>query len=272
MNLYNCLNILRYNADSADVRNEAMMEDKYINGTVVENRHWTERLYSLRVDAPTRPFQAGQFGKLALTVNGEKIARPYSYVNAPDDPIKEFYSIVVPGGSLSSQLAALQPGDSVMVAKTAAGFLVLDEIPDGRHLWLISTGTGIGPFLSILRTAPPWQRFERVILVHAVRTVAEVAYRDILQQIALQHPEQFTLAHFVSRETTDFALPGRIPAAIENASLEEKLECRLSTEESQVMLCGNPNMVKDTIAVLKKRGLERNRRRTPGHITVEAYW
>ncbi len=249
-----------------------MVNAKYAEGTVVENKHWTNRLYSLRVDVETDLFQAGQFGKLALMIDGEQVARPYSYVNAPGDPIKEFYSIVVSAGRLSSKLAELQSGDSVLVAKSPVGFLVLDEIPHGKHLWLISTGTGIGPFLSILKTATPWQRFEKVILIHAVRMIKEASYRDILRQFAAQHPNQFTLVHFVSREQSDFALPGRIPAAIRNGSLEAGTGCRFNTADSQVMLCGNPDMVKDTMTVLRKKGLERNRRRTPGHITVEAYW
>ena len=249
-----------------------MSNAPYVEGIVVENKHWTDNLYSLRVEATTSPFKAGQFGKLALMIDGERVARPYSYVNAPDDPIKEFYSIAVPDGSLSSQLAALQSGDPVLVAKSPAGFLVLDEVPQSKHCWLISTGTGIGPFLSILKTAEPWQRFEKIILIHAVRKVEEATYRDTIKQFADQHSEQFISLHFVSREDTDFALPGRIPAAIQDGSLEQRVGCQLNAADSQVMLCGNPAMVKDMTKTLLIKGMSKNLRRTPGQITVESYW
>ena len=249
-----------------------MPKSPFIEGVVVGNHHWTENLYSLRVDAAIARFTAGQFGRLALDVDGERIARPYSFVNAPDDPVLEFYSITVAEGPLSPQLAALENGDKVWVAKSGAGFLVLDEVPDGRYLWLLSTGTGLGPFLSILKTSTPWQRFEKVVLVHAVRTVSELSYRDTIARFAEQHGGQFAGVAFVSRERTDFAMPGRIPAAIENGDLEERAGCQFSAEHSQVMLCGNPAMVKDVTAVLQERGLTKNRRRTPGNITVEAYW
>ena len=108
--------------------------------------------------------------------------------------------------------------------------------------------------------------------MHAVRTVAEASYRDLMQTLVAQHPQQFQVIHFVSREQTDFALPGRIPQAITQGVLEEKAACVIDAASSQVMLCGNPEMVKDSTAVLEARGLTRNRRRTPGHITVEAYW
>ena len=131
-----------------------MSESRHLEGTVIEVQHWTQQLYSLRIKSPTTvTFTAGQFGKLALDIAGERVARPYSFVNAPDDPVLEFYSIQVPTGPLSPQLAALTPGAPVWVPKAGSGFLVLAEIPVARHLWMLSTGTGIGPFLSILKTA-----------------------------------------------------------------------------------------------------------------------
>lgn len=249
-----------------------MIDSRYAEGTVSANKHWTDHLCSLRIEAEIQPFTAGQFGKLALEIDGERIARPYSYVNPPQDPMLEFYLIVVPDGPLSSRLAVLEPGDKVQVAKASTGFLVLDEVPKGRYLWMVSTGTGVGPFLSILNTPLPWQRFEKIILVHAVRHAEELSYRELIGRIQKQYPQQFRAIYFVSREKTDFALPGRIPAAIKTGRLEKRAGCTLQPEDSQVMLCGNPDMVKDTTEILLSRGLSKNRRRTPGHITVEAYW
>src|ERR1039457_5753490 len=121
---------------------------QWITGHVVGNRQWSERLYSLRVDAEIEPFVAGQFIKLGLQIGGEIVGRPYSLVNPPHERPLEFYFIALPDGPLSPALAALQPGDEILVAPHANGFLILAEIPQARHLWLISTGTGIGPSLS----------------------------------------------------------------------------------------------------------------------------
>ncbi len=248
-----------------------MFESNFVEGRIVDNRHWTEHLYSLRVEAETVPFMAGQFGKLALDVDGERVARPYSFVNAPHERMLEFYSSIVPAGPLSPRLAALKSGGKVWVANKGSGFLVLDEVPAGKYLWLLATGTALGPFLSILKTGGPWQRFERVVLVHAVRRAKELSYRDTLQRIEKKHADRFAMIPFVSREQTDFAVHGRIPAAIEDGSLEQRGAMPFD-DDSQVMVCGNPDMVKDSTAVLEAKGLKKNRRRTPGHITVERYW
>src|SRR5438477_3002168 len=128
------------------------MSERWLTGTVVENRHWTDSLFSVRVEGAPLSFQAGQFVRIALDVNGQRVARAFSFVNAPDDPVLEFYGVIVPEGPLSPRLAKLRAGDALYVAPNPAGFLVLSEVPDVETLWLISTGTGLAPFLSILRT------------------------------------------------------------------------------------------------------------------------
>ena len=246
--------------------------DRWTEGRVIELQPWTDTLYSLRVKADILPFTAGQFTKIGLVIDDELVSRPYSFVNSPAEDYLEFYFVIVPDGPLTSRLIKLQKGDSIWVMKRASGFLRLDEVPDSRHLWMLSTGTAIGPFLSILKMPEVWQRFEKVVLVHAVRYARELSFQPTIQTIQEQHPEQFSYIPFVSREQLDTALPGRIPAAIENGSLEKRAGLTISPENSQVMICGNPAMVRDTTEVLKTRHLERNRRRTPGHITVENYW
>lgn len=245
---------------------------KFVQGTVVGKRRSTGRLYSLQVDAEVAPFQAGQFTKLALDIDGEMAGRPYSFINTPGEKPLEFYFIEMPGGLLTQRLAALEVGDAVWVAPQAAGFLTLSEVPDAKYLWLLSTGTGIGPFLSILKTEAPWQRFERVVLAHAVRHADELAYGETIRNLAQRHGEQFRFVPFVSREETDFALRARIPEAIADGRLEANAGVALGPENSQVMLCGNPDMLRDTTEVLLTRGLKKNRRHDPGHITVESYW
>jgi len=245
---------------------------KWLEGQVVGQTRWTDRLCSLQVRAPLGPFEAGQFTKLALDVGGERVARPYSLVNAPGAEPLEFYYNVVPEGPLSPRLAALGEGDAVHVAPNPAGFLVLREVPEAENLWLIATGTGLGPFLSILRTDAPWRRFARVRLVHATRTAADQAYRETIGDIARARGAQFGFVSFVSREAAAGALAGRVPEAIRDQRLESAAQAELTAASSHVMLCGNPAMVTDVTAVLEERGMRKHRRRAPGHITVETYW
>ena len=239
----------------------------WLEGTVLENRHWTEALFSLKVQAPRLAFEAGQFVRIALDIAGERVARPFSFVNPPQDPVLEFYGIVVPEGPLSPRLEKLAAGDRLYVASNPAGFLVLSEVPDAETLWLISTGTGIAPYLSILRTDAPWARFRNVVLVHAVRHARELVYRELMTAMPrLKH------VTFVSREAHPGSLSGRIPAAIRDGRLEAAAGVALDAASSHVMLCGNPQMLKDAAAALAGRGMRKHRRRNPGHITVESFW
>jgi ferredoxin--NADP+ reductase len=247
----------------------------WLEGRVIEHRAWTDTLFSLRVQlgagAPGLRFEAGQFVRIALDLAGERIARPFSFVNPPQDPVLEFYGVIVPEGPLSPHLARLQAGDRLYVADNPSGFLVLGEVPPADDLWLVATGTGIAPFLSILRTEAPWQCYRRVILVHAARRAGELVYPDLLDSVARIRGEQFVSIKFVSREKAPHALEGRIPAALRDGRLEAAAR-PIAPERSQFMLCGNPQMLKDVAAELAARGLRKNRRRTPGHITVESFW
>lgn len=245
---------------------------QWIEGRVAGQTRWTERLFSLRVAAPLGAFQAGQFVKLALDVGGERVARPYSLVNPPGSEPLEFYYNVVAAGPLSPRLAALQAGDTVAVAANPAGFLVLAEVPEAENLWLIATGTGLGPFISILRTEEPWRRFRQVVLVHATRTAAEQAYGDVLAAVAASRGEKFRRIALISRERSPGALEGRVPAALRDGRLERAAGTELSSARSHAMLCGNPEMVTDVTAALTERGMRKHRRRAPGHISVETYW
>ena len=254
----------------------------WVKGKVVENYHWTDKLYSLKVEAQINRFIAGQFTKLGLDVKCDsdhgyntsmRVARPYSLVNGPDEALLEFYSLSVPVGSLSEKLRQLKLGDSVWVEEKAGGFLTLSETQPGRHLWLLATGTGLGPFLSILKTKEVWQKFEKIILVHAVRYFADLSYRDLLESWRQIRGAAFTYVPFISREQHNFALTGRIPRAIADGSLVDKAGVDFNVDYSQVMLCGNPDMLRDTIGILvEQKGLKRNRRRDPGNIITENYW
>jgi ferredoxin--NADP+ reductase len=245
---------------------------KWVEGKVVRLREWTKELYSIQVEADIAPFVAGQFNRLALVIDGEMVGRPYSFVNGPGNPVHEFCFTVVKDGPLTHELIKLKTGDHLYLAPRAAGFFILSEVPDAETLWMLSTGTAIGPFLSILTTAEVWQHYRNIVLVHAVRTAAELVYQDEIKGLLGQHAEQLRFIPFVSREDTDFAIRGRVPAAIEDGQLEQRAGLEIRPENSQVMICGNPAMVSDTQHVLEARGLKKNRRREPGHITTEQYW
>jgi len=245
---------------------------RWCEGRVHALRQWTDKLYSIQVDADVDVFTAGQFTKLGLVIGDEFISRPYSYVNAPGETPREFYFVTVPDGPLTNAMVRMKAGDPIHVMRRASGFLTLNEVPDAAHLWMLSTGTAIGPFLAILKTREPWQRFQRIILVHAVRCAEELSFADSIATLRDSYPEQFDFIPFVSREDTNFAIKARIPAAISDGRLEERAALEITADTSQVMICGNPDMVKSTQATLQERGLARNRRREPGHITVENYW
>ncbi|MEE9492506.1 MAG: ferredoxin--NADP reductase [Gammaproteobacteria bacterium] len=246
--------------------------EKWAQGSVVKLNRWTEKLYSIHVRADNHPFKAGQFTKLGLMLDDQFISRPYSFVNEPDDSTLEFYFVTVPDGPLTSEMIRLAPGDELMVMKRASGFLVLDEVPAAKQLWMLSTGTAIGPFLSILKQKSVWEKFKKVVLVHAVRQQKELSFQEDIDFISKEHKNDFDYIPFVSREQISHCFSGRIPASIKSGALEKRTGLTITTDNSQIMICGNPAMVKETTQVLLDRGLTRNRRKTPGQITVENYW
>ncbi|WP_416306562.1 ferredoxin--NADP reductase [Neptunicella sp. SCSIO 80796] len=238
---------------------------------VISNHFWTDKLFSLKVRCPAEKFTAGQFVRLALQVGDKRVQRAYSLVNPPGSDYAEFYLTYVDDGLLSPALAALTSGDQIEVSYPASGFFTLDEVPDGDNLWLLATGTGVGPYLSMLATQEPWQRFKHIILVHAARWANELSYTQLIGQWQQQYAGQFSYVPVVSRESVPDALYGRIPALITDQQLQQQSEQKLDSH-SQVMICGNPDMIKDTKALLETLGLEKNLRRKPGNVTVEQYW
>ncbi|AUU14613.1 MULTISPECIES: ferredoxin--NADP(+) reductase [Proteus] len=245
----------------------------WVTGKVIQVRHWTDTLISLVVHASIDKFTAGQFAKLALEIDGERIQRAYSYVNSPQDPNLEFYLVTVPEGKLSPRLAALTVGDELLVTEQASGFFVLEEVPSANTLWMLSTGTAIGPFLSILQLGDDLDRFENIVLVHAVRYARDLSYLPLMEQLAERYQGKLRIQTIVSRENHIGSLTGRIPALIESGALEKTVGLTISPEESHIMLCGNPEMVRDTQQLLKtQRDMRKHLRRKPGHITSEQYW
>ena len=245
----------------------------WVTGKVTQIQHWTDSLFSLTVHAPIKPFTAGQFTKLGLEIDGERVQRAYSYVNAPGNENLEFYLVNVPEGKLSPRLHAMQPGDELMVVSDAAGFFVLDEVPDCDTLWMLATGTAIGPYLSILQEGVGLERFNHLVLVHAVRYAADLSYLPLMLELQERYAGKLRIQTVVSRETVSGSLTGRVPALIDSGELEQAVGLAMTTENSHVMLCGNPQMVRDTQQLLKEnRQMTKHLRRRPGHMTAEHYW
>ncbi|MFC0711866.1 ferredoxin--NADP reductase [Azorhizophilus paspali] len=254
-------------------------EDKFTRQTLLEVWPWTDTLFSLRCTRPLEfRFRAGQFARLGLCkADGGTVWRAYSMVSAPADDYLEFFSVVVPGGDFTSELCRLGPGDALLVERQPYGFLTLDRFPDGRDLWLLATGTGLGPFLSILREPEVWQRFERILLVHSVRTQGELAYRGQIGELParMQPPggrARLQYLPLVTREAVPGTLHGRITTLLDNGELEHAAGLALDPAYSRLMLCGNPQMIKDCRELLKARGLQLSLSRKPGQVAVENYW
>ncbi|MBP2169147.1 ferredoxin--NADP+ reductase [Erwinia toletana] len=246
---------------------------EWITGKVTKVTNWTDSLFSITVHAPVAAFNAGQYAKLALEVDGERVQRAYSYVNAPSDKNLEFYLVTVPEGKLSPRLFALRPGDELMITKDAAGFFVLDEIPECETLWMLATGTAIGPYLSILQEGKDLDRFRHIVLVHAARFAADLSYLPLMQQLQQRYNGKLQIQTVVSREEVAGSLTGRVPALIESGQLEQAVNLKIDAETSHIMLCGNPQMVRDTQQLLKDtRQMRKHLRRKPGHMTSEHYW
>lgn len=245
---------------------------QWMTGEVVENYAWNNELFSLRVRVP-EPFEfiAGQFVRLGLNDGEQRFQRAYSLVNGPQEPILDFLVNRVHDGEFSPRLHDLRAGQAIEVSQPPSGFFTLNEVPEGKSLWLMATGTGIGPYLSMLSTRIPYERFARIHLVHAVRYGADLAYRDTIQQWCDAHPQQLHYQPIVSREDSKGALRGRIPALIVSGELEAAVDDTLDSD-AQVMLCGNPEMITDAKRVLADKGLPKNLRRKPGNVTVEHYW
>ena len=243
----------------------------WLEGKVVDNRRLNEYLTALVIDVDLGSFEAGQFVRIGLLDGEDVLARPYSLVNTPDEQYLEVYFNIVEEGPLSPRLFALQAGDDVLVADNPSGFLTVSQIPECKHLWMIATGTGIGPFLSILKSEAAWQRFEKIVLCYSVSYAAELGYQDTIQQIIDEHSAQFCYVPVVTRESFDNALDKRVPALMQNGRLEERTGITINPDDSHVMMCGSSNMITDVSAELIAREMKKHRRRDPGHFTTEKY-
>lgn len=265
--------------------------------TVLSKTTWTPTLFSFTVSRPDSfKFTAGQFVRLGVNPSqlkyyqddassqtqaaaDEDIFRAYSIVSSPYDEVIEFFSIVIPDGAFTSQLQYLQVGDELLLNTTPFGFLTLARYqkPLPKDLWLLATGTGLAPFLSMLQDLQTWQDYDEIILAYSARTESELAYVERIERLVedfgdlVDNPAKFTFVPIVTREKVDGALNERLPKLLLEGTLQQKVGLQLEATSSHIMLCGNPEMVEDTKEALKSMGLTMNRR-GEGNIAVENYW
>ncbi|UOB05704.1 ferredoxin--NADP reductase [[Acidovorax] ebreus] len=243
---------------------------------VLTVHHWTDRLFSFTTTRdPALRFSNGHFTMIGLKVDGKPLLRAYSIVSANYEEHLEFLSIKVPDGPLTSRLQHIQVGDSIIVGKKPTGTLLIDYLLPAKRLYLMSTGTGLAPFLSVIRDPETYEKFEQVILIHGVRQVAELAYHDYITKELPQHEflgelitKQLKYYPTVTREP--FRNQGRIPDLIDSGKLAADLGLpELNPLDDRVMLCGSPEMLASLKELLEKRDFEEGNTTRPGDFVIE---
>jgi len=216
-------------------------------------------------------FRPGQFMNIGLQLSGGFLSRSYSLASAPGSELDVLLARVG-DGALTPALFELSVGSEVWLDPKPQGFFTLDYVPPHRQLWLIATGTGLGPFLSMLRSGVVFERSERVLLVHGTRGPAELAHRAELEALESEHGPAFRYLPVLSREQESGLLQGRVTHLLASGELEQRAGTPIHADSSHLMLCGNPAMIEEVTGLLVARGLRKHRVRTPGHITTEKYW
>ncbi|GIZ51580.1 ferredoxin--NADP reductase [Noviherbaspirillum aridicola] len=254
---------------------EQRISEKASTETVTGLKWWNDRLLSFTTTrAPEYSFAAGQYARLGLRDETGIIWRAYSMVSAPAENSLEFYGVIVPGGLFTSRLKRIQPGAEVLVERQPYGFMTVDRFEDGEDLWLLSTGTGVGPYISILREGTAWRRFRNLVLVHGVRQADEFVYHDELERMrqAPPGPARLQVVRAVTRDQAPGALQGRITTLLADGELERATGLTVDASRSRLMMCGNPEMIEDMRGILHGRGLRPQRRLAPGQFVTENYW
>ncbi|MFN5700487.1 MAG: ferredoxin--NADP reductase [Betaproteobacteria bacterium] len=244
--------------------------------TVLSVHHWTDRLFSFTTTRdPALRFSNGHFTLIGLKVDGKPLLRAYSIVSANYEEHLEFLSIKVPDGPLTSRLQHIQVGDTIIVGKKPTGTLLCDYLLPGKRLYMLATGTGLAPFMSIVRDPETYERYEQVVLVHGVREVDELAYHDLLVEHLPEHEflgelisDKLKYYPTVTREA--FVNQGRITELIESGKIFTDLQLpALDPSADRVMICGSPAMLKELKGMLEARGCQEGNTTRPGDFVIE---
>ncbi|MEL7189660.1 MAG: ferredoxin--NADP reductase [Pseudomonadota bacterium] len=246
--------------------------------TVTHVHHWNESLFTLKITRPASfRFRSGEFVMIGLPGdNGKPLLRAYSVASPSYDEELEFLSIKVEDGPLTSRLQHIKEGDPIYLGKKPTGTLVTDALLPGKRLFMLSTGTGLAPFMSLARDPEVYAMFDEIIVVHSVRLVNDLAYRELLESALEGDPllededrERFIYVPTVTRE--DFRITGRIQSLIDDGRLFEQSKGpkHFVPDEDRVMLCGSMAMIKDHAADLEERGFEEGANNKPGQFVIE---
>jgi len=243
---------------------------------VLSVHHWNDTLFSFTTTRnPTLRFKTGQFVMIGLEVNGRPLMRAYSVVSAHYEDHLEFYSIKVPDGPLTSRLQHLQVGDTLLVSKKPTGSLIMDNLKPGKNLYLLSTGTGLAPFMSVVRDPEFYDAFEKIVLTHGVRWKSELGYFEHITEELPDH-EHFgeliknQLIYYPTVTREEFATQGRLTDLLESGKLCDDIGLpQLNPETDRVMICGSPSMLKDLVEILEKRGFVEGTSHAPGDYVIE---
>lgn len=247
-----------------------------IEERVLSVHHWTDRLFSFTTTRdPALRFSNGHFTMIGLRVNDKPLLRAYSIASANYEDHLEFLSIKVEEGPLTSRLQHIKVGDTIIVGRKPTGTLVVDYLLPGKRLYMLATGTGLAPFMSIVRDPTTYEKFGQIILVHGVRNVDELAYHDLLIESLPTHEflgdmvsSQMMYYPTVTRE--DFRNTGRIPDLIESGKIFQDLGVpEINPEEDRVMICGSPGMLRDLKHLLEHKGFKEGNTSTPGAFVIE---
>ena len=244
--------------------------------TVLEVHHWTENLFTLKTTRdPGFRFDSGEFAMMGLEVDGRPLLRAYSVVSAPYDEQLEFLSIKVPNGPLTSRLQHVKPGDTILVNRKATGTLLLHNLEPGKNLWLLSTGTGLAPFLSIIKDPAVYDRFDRVILTHTVRNKNELlcgekALEDLKQNEYIGELAAEKLIYYPTVTREPFQNEGRITDLIRSGKVFTDLGLEpLNPVDDRVMICGNPHMTAELTKYMEDQGFDMGANNKPGTFVIE---
>ena len=243
--------------------------------TVLSVHHWNDTLFSFTTTRdPGFRFENGQFIMIGLMVNGKPLMRAYSIASANYEEHMEFFSIKVQDGPLTSILQKIQPGDKLLCSTKPTGTLLADDLLGGKHLYLLATGTGLAPFMSIIKDPTVYEKFDKVILTHGVREVSELAYEDIIKD--LPNNEFFgemvdgKLLYYPSVTREEFHTKGRLTDALTQGLISEKFGLPpINTTDDRFMICGSPSMLKDFTAILDERGFKETRRGVLAEYVIE---
>ncbi|MEQ1828490.1 MAG: ferredoxin--NADP reductase [Pirellula sp.] len=245
---------------------------QWISGTISRKQVWSDGLFTLFIHCPgVTPHESGQFHQVGMQLSEKHLHRPYS-VASPHGDTLEFFIVRVDEGELTPRLWNMKEGDAIDVSAKATGGFTLSHTPSADCIWLLATGTGLAPYIAMLRETNIWERYKKIVLVHGVRFATDLAYQDELKSFHDRHPDRFHAVPVVSRAEVPGAISGRITTAIEKGTLESATNTPLSADNSVVMMCGNPQMLDDVEALLGARGMTRHKKSKPGHIVVERYW